>query len=273
MSITVRSAVASDITGMEFELEETDMRKLIILAALLATGATAEAGNIKETINFGGRSIQIEIPKKCRDISCISLSLPGKSAVDDEPAATPAPAPVAQPQPAPASTAPAPKTAAAPVALPPPPVRSKAEFSGSAVPWNERERVEPQAQPAPAPAPETRTAAIAPAPAPAAASAAPSGSSPIGVWQTEKKEGLVRIQDCGANLCGYSVEKDGGNGQQVLINMKPGAAGKWSGTIHDTRSGGKYSSTITLRGDSRLAVQGCAFGGMFCGGETWTRAQ
>lgn len=244
------------------------MRKLIVLAALLATGATAEAGNIKETINFGGRTIQIEIPKKCRDISCISVSLPGKS-TDDDADTKAAPAPAPQPAPA-ASTAPAPSTTAAPVAPPPPPVRSKAEFSGSAIPWNERERTEPQAQPTPVPAPETRTAAVTPAAAPAAAPA--SGSSPIGVWQTEKKEGLVRIQECGANLCGYSVEKDGSNGKQVLIDMKPGA-NKWSGTIHDTRGGGKYASTIALRGESRLSVQGCAFGGMFCGGETWTRAQ
>ena len=252
------------------------MRKLFILAALLASGVTAEAGNIKETINFGGRSIQIEIPKKCRDLSCISVSLPGKS-TDDEPETKPAPA---APAAAPAAAA-APATAAAPIAPPPPPARNteparpRSEFSGSAVPWNERERIAPQTQPAAAP--ESRTAAVSPAPAPVAAPAAAasseSGTTALGVWQTEKKEGLVRIQECGGNLCGYSVEKDGSNGKQVLINMKPGAANKWSGTIHDTRGGGKYSSTITLRNNTTLAVQGCAFGGMFCGGETWTRAQ
>lgn len=253
------------------------MRKLFILAALLASGVTAEAGNIKETINFGGRSIQIEIPKKCRDLSCISVSLPGKS-TDDEPETKPAPA---APAAAPAAAAAPPATAAAPIAPPPPPARNteparpRSEFSGSAVPWNERERIAPQTQPAAAP--ESRTAAVSPAPAPVAAPAAAasseSGTTALGVWQTEKKEGLVRIQECGGNLCGYSVEKDGSNGKQVLINMKPGAANKWSGTIHDTRGGGKYSSTITLRNNTTLAVQGCAFGGMFCGGETWTRAQ
>jgi uncharacterized protein (DUF2147 family) len=245
------------------------MRKFFILAALLATGATAEAGAIKETINFGGRTIQIEIPKKCRDISCISLSLPGKVSNDE---AETTPAPTAAPAPAPAAqTQAATPAAPAPVAQP---ARSKAEFSGSAVPWNERQKIEAQPQqtvaPAPPPVPETRTAAVT---APAAPQAGTAGDTPLGVWQTEKKEGLVRIQDCGANLCGYSVEKDGSNGKQVLIDMKSGGASKWSGTIHDIRGGGKYSSTITLRNNTPLAVQGCAFGGMFCGGETWKRAQ
>ncbi|MGE3870729.1 MAG: hypothetical protein AB7F51_14590, partial [Pseudorhodoplanes sp.] len=96
------------------------MRKLFILAALLASGVTAEAGNIKETINFGGRSIQIEIPKKCRDLSCISFTLPGKS-TDDEPETKPAPATApAVPAAAPAAA----PTAAAPIAPPPPPARN-----------------------------------------------------------------------------------------------------------------------------------------------------
>ena len=48
-------------------------------------------------------------------------------------------------------------------------------------------------------------------------------NSPLGVWLTEEKEGKVRIEQCGANLCGYSVDKKSNqNGEQVLINMKPG---------------------------------------------------
>ena len=31
------------------------------------------------------------------------------------------------------------------------------------------------------------------------------------------------------------------------------------------------NSTIALKGPERLRVQGCAFGGMFCGGQTWSR--
>ncbi len=33
-----------------------------------------------------------------------------------------------------------------------------------------------------------------------------SANSPLGLWLTEEKEGKVRIEQCGANLCGYSVD-------------------------------------------------------------------
>ena len=111
--------------------------------------------------------------------------------------------------------------------------------------------------------------AAAPAPAPAAVQAA---NSPLGLWLTEEKEGKVRIEQCGANLCGYSVDKKSNqNGEQVLINMKPAKDAKWSGRILDPNTGSTYDSTIALKGSDSLRVQGCAFGGVFCGGQTWTR--
>ena len=101
---------------------------------------------------------------------------------------------------------------------------------------------------------------------------ATAASSPLGVWLTEEKEGKVRIEACGSNLCGYSIDdKTGQNGDKVLVNMKPTGA-KWSGRIHDPKGGSTYESTIALKGPDRLRVQGCAFGGMMCGGQTWTRA-
>jgi uncharacterized protein (DUF2147 family) len=137
--------------------------------------------------------------------------------------------------------------AAAPPAPPPPPA--------------------PAAAPAPAP---VQSAAVAPA-APVV-SPARDPNSPLGIWLTEEKEGKVRIEQCGNNLCGYSVDgKSNQNGEQVLINMKPGKDQKWSGRILDPNTGSTYDSTISLKGTDRLHVQGCAFGGMFCGGQTWTR--
>ena len=119
---------------------------------------------------------------------------------------------------------------------------------------------------APAPPPPQQKQAAAPA-----ASTLPPANSPLGVWLTEEKEGKVRIEECGPNICGYSVDKKSNqNGEQVLINMKPGKD-KWSGRIFDPNSGSTYDSTIALKGTDSLRVQGCAFGGMFCGGQTWTR--
>jgi uncharacterized protein (DUF2147 family) len=80
-----------------------------------------------------------------------------------------------------------------------------------------------------------------------------------------------QVQPCGANLCGYSVDKKSHqNGEQVLINMKPGKDAKWSGRILDPNTGSTYDSTLTMKGSDTLRVQGCAFGGMFCGGQTWS---
>ena len=58
--------------------------------------------------------------------------------------------------------------------------------------------------------------------------------------------------------------------QKILINMKPQGS-KWTGRIDDPDSGRNYDSTIALKSSSTLKVQGCAFGGMFCGGQTWKR--
>ena len=131
------------------------------------------------------------------------------------------------------------------------------------------------AQPAPAPVVATAPAAApvpAPAPKPQAAVPAAAANSPLGMWLTEEKEGKVRIEQCGPNLCGYAVDaKSNQNGEQVLINMKPDKDSKWSGRILDPNSGSTYDSTIVLKGSDRLRVQGCAFGGMFCGGQTWSR--
>ena len=91
-------------------------------------------------------------------------------------------------------------------------------------------------------------------------------NSPLGLWLTEEKEGKVRIEQCGANLCGYSVDaKTNQNGEQVLLNMKPGKD-KWSGRIYNPKSGSTYEPLIALKSPDSLRVQGCARGGMFSGG-------
>jgi uncharacterized protein (DUF2147 family) len=122
------------------------------------------------------------------------------------------------------------------------------------------------------PAPSTvaaNTPAADPAVKPAAAPVA--AASPLGIWMTEKKEGKIRIEACGNDICGYAMDKKTeANGEKILINMKPGD-NKWAGKIYDPKSGSTYDSTIALNGNDSLRVQGCAFGGMFCGGQTWTR--
>ena len=97
---------------------------------------------------------------------------------------------------------------------------------------------------------------------------------PVGVWATEKNEGKVRIVQCGSALCGYVVdERTNANGKQVLIDMKSSRENLWNGKINDVKNGGIYVAKMSLHGPDSLRVDGCAMGGMLCGGQTWTRTQ
>jgi uncharacterized protein (DUF2147 family) len=113
--------------------------------------------------------------------------------------------------------------------------------------------------------------------------------SPIGEWITEGGEGRVRISACGQALCGVVA---GGNpddtdrhnpdpakrnrpldGMTVLIDMKPAKTNRWEGQIYNVKDGRTYTSNISLKSADVLRVEGCAFGGWFCGGQNWTRAK
>lgn len=264
------------------------MRKLVLIAAMLMASASAHAGGFSFKVE--GQQVRINIPRGCSSLSCINVSAPGltdKLGDKEDTASTPAPAttataPAAAPAPAPqvaapAPTAPAPAPAAAPQTSSKVTVLTAPEAASTAAPAvSAPSATAPEAsvQPAPAPAPVQVAAAPAPSAVPAPAPAAvQTATTPLGVWMSEKKEGKIRIEDCDGNLCGYAVDaKTGANGAKVLISMKP-RGDKWAGRIKDTRSGGIYDSTIALRGNDKLKVQGCAFGGMFCGGETWTRVE
>lgn len=259
------------------------MRKLVLIAAMLMTSASAHAGNF--SFNVEGQKVQVAIPRGCSSLSCINITAPGladkfKSKDEDTSSSTAAPATATAPQAAPtapqaAPVAPAPATAVAPqpstkVTLLPAPAADTNATSAPA-PAVSAPDIAPQAAPVQAQAPvQVAAAPAAPVAAPAPA-AVQTATSPIGLWMSEKKEGKVRIEDCNGNLCGYAVDaKTGANGEKVLINMKP-RGNQWAGRIHDTRKGGTYDSTIALRGSDKLKVQGCMM--MFCGGETWTRIE
>jgi hypothetical protein len=269
------------------------MKKLLAIAAFLLASTAAQA---QYTFEYGGRTIHIDpdrgtvqIPgvydntgRKAKRSKNEDSDRPGKpksQQAKTDPLAQPdAPAPATQPA---AEQAPPPAPAAALPPVPAPP--TEPSTATAAVAPTDTSTTPPP--PAAAPAPQETAPVTRPAPAPAVAAAPPSpplaapnpapgqvANSPLGIWLTEEKEGKVRIEQCGGNLCGYAVDKKSNqNGEQVLINMKPGKDAKWSGRILDPSSGSTYDSTIALKGTDTLRVQGCAFGGMFCGGQTWTR--
>jgi uncharacterized protein (DUF2147 family) len=277
------------------------MKKLLAVAALLLASSAAQA---QLTFEYGGKTIRVDPDRGTVQIPGVydNTKKAKKSKSEEAPAAkskqpettttTAAPPPPAAPveqQPAaaaaPPPSAPAPAAVAAPAAPPiqapiPPPLAATVDQSATTAAASPSDNSTPQtfAPPPAAAAPPAPTVAVAPPPAapaapPPAARPAPAvaSNSPIGVWLTEEKEGKVRIEQCGANLCGYSVDKKTNqNGEQVLINMKPGKD-KWSGRILDPSTGSTYDSTIAMKGTDTLRVQGCAFGGVFCGGQTWSR--
>ena len=264
------------------------MKTIHLAAALLLASSAAHAGS-SIAFNVGGHNIRINAPRNCQSLSCLHISgvdlnglrsgkfgsnshddddAPASSAVETQapapsmPAMTTsnksvAPVPQSYQQPQPAAAVSAPAVASVPVAGVAPtsavPPVAPAPVTGTAA-------AEPIAPPVPIAPP---AAAAQPAPVSAAAS---DPNSPLGLWATEENKGNVRIEPCGGNLCGYAEK----SGEKVLINMRP-KENKWIGRIHDPDGGGNYDSTIALKGPNTLRVQGCAFGGLFCGGQTWKR--
>jgi uncharacterized protein (DUF2147 family) len=241
------------------------MKKLIVLAALLMVSTAAHAGN-SISFEIEGHKIRIVAPKNCDSLSCLQISAPslsgsgsgfgfkslksdddGDVAVRTEPSA-----PTSVTAPVNPAAAPQPTTPAAGGT----PSASTTMASTSSAPIT----VDNVASPAP-PAAALEAPTQAPIAAPVAAS-----TTPLGIWATEGNKGQVRIEQCGQNLCGYAAK----TGEKILINMKASDK-KWTGRIHDPDSGRDYDSTIAMKGPNTLRVQGCAFGGMFCGGQTWNR--
>jgi uncharacterized protein DUF2147 len=243
---------------------ETPMKTLYLAAALLMASTAAHAGS---GISFviDGQKIHIDAPKNCSSLDCLKITgvntskfnLKGfGSKKDDDDDVAPAPAAPAPVVAAPVVAAPAPVATTAPAAYaaPIPPAPQPEQLAATT--------------PAPLPpVPPTPVVAM-PAPVAPAPAAAPVqvANSPLGVWAAEDDKGNVRIEQCGADLCGYAVK----TGERILINMKSEGS-KWTGRIHDPDGNKDYDATIAMKGTSLLKVQGCAFGGMFCGGQTWKR--
>jgi uncharacterized protein (DUF2147 family) len=271
------------------------MKKLYILAALLMASTAAHAGN-SISFDIEGHHIHIALPRNCSSLSCLQISAPGLSGPNfgstwnrdgnkydddryddkyDGNYSEKSPALAQKNSPAPAMQAAAPGAqATAPQQL----TAAQSVAPGAATSTPDQTTVASTATVAPTP--DTMAPAAAPvvpapvAPAPVASAPVPveatapvsDPNSPIGVWATEENKGNVRIEPCGPNLCGYAVK----TGEKILISMKPSGS-KWTGRIHDPDSGSNYDSTIALKGSNALKVQGCAFAGMFCGGQTWKR--
>jgi uncharacterized protein (DUF2147 family) len=260
---------------VDCSFQEARMHTRYLVAALALVAAAPAQADDTYSFEIGGRRIHITVPRNCDDISCISISLPG-AREDARPGRPPQLPPLPSARPGdprpPAGGAP---SAIAPPSAPPPPAATAPPSAATPPPASSQATAPPapplpQTGSPPAPPPgavaSAPPAATVPAPPPTAAAAA----SPVGVWIAEKNEGRVRIEPCGQNLCGY-VLQGSANGKQVLVDMKPTKDNQWSGKINDIRQGGVYQANMSLRTPNDLRVEGCAMGGMICGGQTWKR--
>lgn len=133
-------------------------------------------------------------------------------------------------------------------------------------------------------------AVLAALPAAAAAQAAPGLEGTT--WRTATNSGIVRLDRCGASICGTIIRvlppeapdaTDRNNpdpalrartvrGLRILSGFSPGPNGSWrDGQIYNPEDGRTYRSHIRRLPDGRLRVNGCV--GPLCLTQHWTAAQ
>jgi hypothetical protein len=259
------------------------------LIALVAMASSAHAGAY--TFSIGGHRFHVEAPRNCRSASCVSVSSNRSLRRTIDADTTPAPLPVVAPsqpacpaapvRPAPAAVVvappapPAPVMAAAtsqPVVLPPP----RLEAPSPNPPRVELPRMDPPKTVMLDP-PRMEVTAVAPRPDETSSIAQRSDDepaySPLGEWESPGAKGTVRVERCGAALCGYALTEASSRGESVLVNMKPKTHDSWTGSIYSRSSGSTYYGTMTLTASGRLRVEACALGHFWCSGNDWTRVE
>jgi uncharacterized protein (DUF2147 family) len=107
-------------------------------------------------------------------------------------------------------------------------------------------------------------------------------AEPNGDWRTEDGSAIIRVDNCRGALWGVVAwEREPGRdrrngrptlGSTVLINMRPSSSqARWDGQIYNAQNGETYKANVRMVSDNTLRVEGCVMGGVFCGGQRWTR--
>jgi uncharacterized protein (DUF2147 family) len=240
------------------------------MALMLAVGAAAIGSVATDValagdtyhVDVGGRTIRIDQPRNCRSADCVTVSVPGYYEGRPE---------TRRARKARRERLAKEKNEAK--------LKDQSRQLDAAQPTVER-KSDLSARDAQKPNSSAKTAATVAATGAAttaavsttrALEAKPLTASPLGVWLTEETNSKVRIEACGALLCGYAIDpKSGDKADKVLIDMAASGP-KWTGRIFDPGNGNNFDSTISLISDDALRVQGCPANATFCGTQTWTR--
>jgi uncharacterized protein (DUF2147 family) len=124
------------------------------------------------------------------------------------------------------------------------------------------------------------------------ACASAAAADPKGTWLVEDQSGQIEIENCAGALWGILVwERASGRdtenpdrslrgrptlGIPILLGMRPVTEGPqtiWRGQIYNSRNGKTYEASIRQVGPDVLHLEGCVLGGLFCGGQSWTRVK
>ncbi len=115
----------------------------------------------------------------------------------------------------------------------------------------------------------------------------------VGTWLTEQGEANIRVERCGAQMCGTVVwlrepidpktgkpQADDKNPNANLRSrpiiglrifaMDQDATGAWTGSIYNSDDGKNYRGRLSPRGDNEIEVNGCDANNL-CGSEVWQR--
>jgi uncharacterized protein (DUF2147 family) len=128
------------------------------------------------------------------------------------------------------------------------------------------------------------------------ACASAEAADPRGTWLVEDRSAQIEIGVCGGILWGIVIwertpGRDAANpdpslrgrptlGIPILLGMRPlvqqgpgGPQTVWRGQIYNAMNGRTYEASIKPVSPDVLNLEGCVLGGLFCGGQSWSRVK
>ena len=117
---------------------------------------------------------------------------------------------------------------------------------------------------------------------PASASAAPSGLE--GHWANPKKTTIVNVGRCGTDYCAIVLKasakaqanaRKGGTEHYIgteILRVRAAGDGIFKGKAFDPESNMHVSAIVTMAAPGVMDMKGCAFFGMICEQQRWTKA-
>ena len=115
------------------------------------------------------------------------------------------------------------------------------------------------------------------------AAQAPQRAPVEGFWKNPIGSAIIEIARCGNSLCGKVVwasergQREAAKGAPrvvgtiVLTGLRP-SGNRWAGTLFIPDDNVHVPAKLQLLGPRQLKLTGCAFAGLFCRSQVWTRA-